>query len=206
MNRKKYVFSFLTTISLKFLIHGSFQYHFILLFRLKKPEKKPSKPSDEKIGEKIEPVSCESDEEESAPDFEYLLKLPSQPDSHFMLKSEQLKFNQKLDDNLFNYFSVDIKTLNLSLKVIPLNERHNIVEWTSEELNEMQSVAAGNEDAYRDYLVRNAVKRGNDKDKKKGEIEKPKSLKQPENDMAKTPKSNDDKELIQKWLDDILDI
>lgn len=160
-----------------------------------------------------------SDSDDDAPDFDYLLKLPSSTGSHFLLKSEQEKFSQELDTSskFSKYFNLDTKTLNLAMKAIPFDERHDIkgVAWNSGEIQIMKDEAEVNENLYREHLEKVMFEK-----KVKREAPKPQTITQKVDNIKidETPKASGvnakptptgpekDKESIQKWLDDILDI
>lgn len=157
-----------------------------------------------------------SDSEDEPPDFDYLLKLPPSSGSHFMLKSEQQKFEQELENNekFSKYFNIDTNVLNLALKSIPFNERHDIgVEWNSDELRNMEAEASKNEVIYRELLEKNLHEK---KAKPKPptlsnkleamKVSAPQSSKSLSKEASTVTGDGRDKESIQKWLDDILDI
>lgn len=177
--------------------------------------------SKRKIEDNTRKYEISSESEEEAPDFDYLLKLPPSTGSHFLLKSEQQKFNQDIDSTQFSkHFQLDTNVLNLALKSIPLNERHVLkdIEWNPEEIRQMQLTADANENLYREHLEKVSLK------KDKTLPVKPQTLSEKigKINIADTPASNatssnpqsnphstenpKDKESIQKWLDDILDI
>lgn len=140
----------------------------------------------------------DSESEDDAPDFDKLLKLPPSTGSHFMLKSEEKKFQELQEANMF---SIDIKLLNLAMQSIPFNERYDVktVEWTSGELEKMKQEAQAAEGKYQEALLNNPGKVPKAAEKPpEASIQKPKE---------KTPsKPKTEKESMQNWLDDILDL
>jgi predicted carbohydrate-binding protein with CBM5 and CBM33 domain len=150
-----------------------------------------------------------SDSEEEAPDFDYLLKLPPSTGSHFILKSEKEKFD---DTTQFSkHFVIDTNILNLAMKSIPFNERHEIggIEWSAAEVLQMREEAENNEKAYRDALEKILFdeKRKSEKQPEKlaKKVDEMKiSEEKPAKSALRTPAN--DKEAIQDWLDDILDM
>jgi hypothetical protein len=160
-----------------------------------------------------------SDSDEEPPDFDYLLKLPPSTGSHFLLKSEQERFSQELDtsSNFSKYFNLDTKTLNLALKSIPFYERHDIktIDWNSGEKQIMKDEAEVNENLYREHLEKCLFEKKEKRDPPKPQslVQKVAELKVEESHRTSEPSTNSkpagtekDKESIQKWLDDILDI
>lgn len=138
--------------------------------------------------------------EDSAPDFDYLLKLPPSNGSHFLMKSEQLKYQQDVETSLSKYFSIDTTLLNLNLRSIPFTERHefNNLKWKAGELSYMQDESELYENKYRDMLKNIPSRLQSDKSKPPAKVI-----------VEKETKPNIDspsKESIQKWLDDILDV
>lgn len=155
-------------------------------------------------GKRFDPSS---DSEDEAPDFDYLMKLPPSTGSHFILKSEKDKF-EDTSAQFSKHFVIDTNILNLALKSIPFNERHDIknIEWSSAELTQMKEEAEANEKVYRDTLEKilfDEKQKSEEKLTKKVESlkikEEPKTI-----SSSSTPKDN--KEAIQDWLDDILDM
>jgi hypothetical protein len=151
-----------------------------------------------------------SESEDEAPDFDYLLKLPPSAGSHFLLKSEQEKFGQEIDSSQFsNHFKIDTNILNLAIKSIPFNERHEIkgIEWNSTELLRFQEEAATNENKYKDMLEKNIFAAATQKPGKskteKIEI-KVKALRITEPKTVPQEPVKDDKESLEKFLDDLL--
>lgn len=151
-----------------------------------------------------------SGSEDEAPDFDYLLKLPSSSGSHFILKSEKEKFED--DSSQFSkHFVIDTNILNLAMKSIPFNERHDIpgIEWSSAEILQMGEEAQANEKTYRDAIEKKVHEKNRQIDEKSEKLgEKFESLKVSENKTAKIASKTpaNDKEAIQDWLDDILDL
>lgn len=147
-----------------------------------------------------------SDSDDSAPDFDYLLRLPPSTGAHFLLKSEQLKYQQEVDAEFSKNFTIDTALLNMALKSIPFNERHefNSFTWKSDELRNMQDESAIYEGKYRDMLenafVNNSKADKSEKPKPVPNVNKEKDEQKPDSN------SNNQKESIQKWLDDILDL
>lgn len=156
-----------------------------------------------------------SDSEEEAPDFDYLLKLPASTGSHFLLKSEQQRFNQDSDLEFSKHFHLDTVLLNLAMKSIPFNERQDIegVEWNSTELQKMKEDASHFAELYREALDRSR------EDKKESiadiankmnevkivdEAEQSGSFLSDKTTASKKPLK--EKESMQEWLDDILDL
>lgn len=151
-----------------------------------------------------------SDSEDDAPDFDYLLKLPSSTGSHFILKSEQEKFVDASAD-FTKHFVIDTNILNLAIKSIPFNERHDIknIEWSSAELTQMKDEAEANEKIYRDALEKILFdEKQKSEEKLARKVEALKISKEtktiPHQSSSTAPKDN--KEAIQDWLDDILDM
>lgn len=152
-----------------------------------------------------------SDSEDDVPDFDYLLKLPA--GSHFLLKSEQEKFNQQPDQIATfssKHFSLDANILNLAIQTIPFNERHENFKmiWNSQELRQMKEEASLFEEKYirnlvkaRDELPLNIDQNDESPIKPASNIENSVSS----SACSSNPKEGD-KESIQKWLDDILEI
>lgn len=141
----------------------------------------------------------DSESEDDAPDFDKLLKLPPSTGSHFMLKSEEKKFQEVQEASKF---SIDIKLLNLAMRSIPFNERYDIktVEWTSGELKKMKQEAETAEGKYQEALLNTP-----EKSTKAPEKPPPADLQKPkERTTSNKPKT--EKESMQNWLDDILDL
>jgi hypothetical protein len=175
--------------------------------------------SKRKIEENTRKYDLSSDSDEEPPDFDYLLKLPPSTGSHFLLKSEQERFNQELDtsSNFSKYFNLDIKTLNLAMNAIPFHERHDLksINLNSGEIQIMKDEAEANEILYREHLEKVLFDQ-----KEKQKAPKPQTLVQKVEKLKieEPPKTSctnvnpqaagtgKDKESIQKWLDDILDI
>jgi hypothetical protein len=137
-----------------------------------------------------------------------LCKLPPAADSHFLLKSEQEKFStESIASDFSKYFNVDIKTLNLAINATPFNERHNIrgIEWTEEELNNFKKEAEINEEIYQQHIKK--ISKIEDTAAKLSELSESnnqqKDLSPPESTSAG---SSTDKNSMEKWLDDILDL
>lgn len=147
-----------------------------------------------------ENISSLDSEEDSAPDFDYLLKLPPSNGSHFLMKSEQLKYQQDADTSLSKYFSIDTTLLNLNLRSIPFIERHelNNLKWKSDELSHMQEESELYENKYRDMLKNIPSRLQSDKPKPPVNVNVEKE--------KKPNVSSPSKDSIQKWLDDILDV
>lgn len=142
-------------------------------------------------------VKHDSESEEDAPDFDKLLKLPPSTGSHFMLKSEEKKF-QEQDGN--KAFKIDINLLNLAMSSIPFNERYDLrtVEWTSTELERMKQEAITAEGKYKEALRNNPAKSSIPAEKPQKSTQKPSE--------KTTSKPKTEKESMQNWLDDILDL
>lgn len=162
-----------------------------------------------------------SDSEDEAPDFNYLLKLPPKSsDSHFLFASEKQKFEAEPESSTMysKYFSIDTNSLNLAIQSIPFHIRHKVegIEWSPEELKEMEEIAAANEELYRKNLEELSLSKltSDLKLEKKPEVEVPKpaeDLIKPvstsvDNQEASSSGTPSDKESIQQWLDDILDV
>lgn len=100
--------------------------------------------------------------------------------------------------------------LNMAIKSIPFNERHNIqdTEWRAEELQQMTEIAAKNETMYRNHLEESTqskpTKLKQDSSADTGMPVKVSTKSQSTNIEPKL--QTGEKESIQKWLDDILDI
>ena len=147
---------------------------------------------------------------DEAPDFDYLLKLPSSSGSHFILKSEKEKFAD--DSSQFSkHFMIDTNILNLAMKSIPFNERHHIecINWSSAEIAQMCEEAQGNEKMYSKALAEKNLDKSQKFDDQTGKLdEKLESLNISAHKTAKTPSKShaNDKEAIQDWLDDILEL
>lgn len=125
--------------------------------------------------------------------------------SHFVFKNEQEKFqSDNLDFQFSKHFNIDVKLLNLAIKSIPFDERHNIngVIWTDDELVRMREDSKLNENLYKELMSKSEkiilvdkeivqkVERKDTKEEKKEEIHT----------------AGDDKKSMEKWLDNILDI
>jgi hypothetical protein len=94
------------------------------------------------------------------------------------------------------------------MKSIPFNERHEIggIEWSAAEVLQMREEAENNEKAYRDALEKILFdeKRKSEKQLTKKVDEMKISEEKPAKSASRTPAN--DKEAIQDWLDDILDM
>lgn len=150
-------------------------------------------------------VNSDSDDEEP-PNFDYLLKL-SLTGSHFLLKSEQERFNQDTSSQFLNHFNINTKELSLALKSIPFSERFEIpsIEWSSEELNKMKKDAQVNEDQFQLVLQNNLDRKMELLSVAKKE-ETPETNQPPSSSIPTANVDNKDKESFQQWLDDILEI
>lgn len=133
-------------------------------------------------------------EDDVLPDFNYLLKLPPSTGSRFRLKSEILKFNEHQEMQFSRHFNLDTKILNLSIQSIPFNERFEDFSWNVHEISDMKKEAKRFEEVLQEeYYKKNA---------------KPLSYSNERFEIAECPKpveNTDEKESIQKWLDDILE-
>lgn len=147
---------------------------------------------------KVPVKNRDSESEDDAPDFDKLLKMPPSTGSHFMLKSEEKKF-QELQD-VSKSFKIDIELLNLAMSSIPFNERYDLktVDWTSSELEKMKQEANTAEGKYQEALLSNPVKSPMPAEKPQSSIQKPSEK------ASNKPKT--EKESMQNWLDDILDL
>lgn len=138
-----------------------------------------------------------------------LLKIPS-TGSNFLLKSEQQKFQKHdLDTSYSKFFNVDTNMLNLALKGLSLIAKHDIegIDWSRSELTQMEDEVKASETEYRDLLEKKLIA-GNTSPLKQAAHtlhDNAKSSKL-ENDSASARKAEKDKESIQRWLDDVLDI
>lgn len=141
----------------------------------------------------------DSESEDDAPDFDKLLKLPPSTGSHFMLKSEEKKFQEVQEASKF---SIDIKLLNLAMRSIPFNERYDIktMEWTSDELEKMKQEAEMAGGKYQEALLNAPEKRS------KAPEKPPPADVQKLKEKATSNKPKTEKESMQNWLDDILDL
>lgn len=165
-----------------------------------------------------------SDEEEQPADFSYLLNSHASSSSHFILKSDQEKF-QNTDSviSTSKYFNVDINLLNASIKSLPFNEVYSSdiigtdVEWSSDELSRMKEVARINEEIYKSLLVNKyisennqAIEGSNPIQQVSEKIEKlnVEPLKVVEKIKAQQSVAVDSnqKESMEQWLDDVLDL
>lgn len=138
------------------------------------------------------------------PDFDYLLKFKPSVDSHLILKSDQKLFDAS---DLANHFQIDKNMLNLCMLSIPFNERHTIdgVTWRSDELYDMQEVARKNqvmlgEKISHVEMIDNSASSRN-KSAIKTDLENSVRAK-----GMQQPVTRNEKEEIQNWLDDVLDI
>lgn len=152
-----------------------------------------------------------SDSEEEAPDFNFLVSQHTSTGSHFVFKGEQEKFQgESLANQFSKYFNVDTKLLNLAIKSIPFNERHEIIsgiEWSKEELHHMREEARNCEQAYKQLLESNLSKPEEKKVQKvTSQVEKLKIEEKKESAVSVEPPKSDDKKSMEKWLDDILDL
>ena len=149
------------------------------------------------------PTNQDQDSDEEAPNFQDLLKLPPSTGSHFLFKSEQKKFQQ--GSSASKTFKIDTNLLNLALKSIPFNQRHDIkgVEWVNGELEEMKREAQLLEEDYKTALAK-APEPEPTIEKQVKHIPEPSTT----TPSAKSPKSKPatEKESMQNWLDDILDL
>lgn len=153
----------------------------------------------------------ESSDEEEVPDFDYLLKFKPSVDSHLILKSDQRLFDTT---ELTNHFQIDKNLLNLSMLSIPFNERHEIegVNWRSDELLNMQKISDHHRNKLNEKISqissdqkRIYVSDNIDKVRKDCISEQAKNLEIPKSQQKiSSPKS--EKEDIQNWLDDVLEI
>lgn len=156
-----------------------------------------------------------SDEEnlqDSAPDFEKLLKMAPSIGSHFVFKSEKKWENENVESlsNKYSkkYFNLDPNMLNLSLLSIPFYERHDFEFFDDEEKSKMDKQAKNHEENYWNALEKfkndNLKLKTNEKPVKSDIVEQVAKLeiKAPKKPIAPSKGSED----IQQWLDDILDI
>lgn len=155
-----------------------------------------------------------SDDEEKLPDFSYLLNLHSSSTSHLILKSDQEKFETESVINTSKYFNIDINLLNSSIKSIPFNEIHNIkgIEWSQIELDYMKEVSKANEEVYKTLLASQFTNQATKevslpenitKEVEELKISPQKDIKQK---VEEQPIASDNKESMEKWLDDVLDL
>ena len=150
-------------------------------------------------------------EDDTPPDFDYLLKLPSSAGSHFLLKAEEQKFNQQPDLNvqLSKQFYLDTNILNLALQSIPFNERHETfnILWNAQELEQMKEEATSFEKKYHENLqkVLSDSKVKENALRIEGTAELVPNMEAVNLEQSFSSGKND-KESIQKWLDDILEI
>lgn len=165
-------------------------------------------------------IPSDEEDEDELLDFNYLVKQQISTGSHFILKSEQEKFHSESIVNFSKYFNIDIHLLNASIKSVPFYERHEIkdVEWKREELDCMREAARVNEDAYKTLLktsIEKAKKKSNpiettdklsNKEKDTLRISSSASKNKEEATAVATNNSGTNKESMEKWLDDILDI
>lgn len=140
-----------------------------------------------------------------------MLSQQSAAGSHFLLKSEQEKFQGDQHQLSSKHFNIDIKSLNLAIKSIPFYERHmlNDIDWSEEELNQMREEAKVHEEAYKELMKVSDNKVIEQKvEKVKRKVEKlsidPVKEEEKKSEVEKSPK--DEKKSMEKWLDDILDI
>lgn len=152
-------------------------------------------------------INSDSDDDEP-PNFDYLLKLSS-TGSHFLLKSEQERFNQDLETKtpFSSHFNLDTNVLSLAFKSIPFDERHAIanIEWGQEELNQMQKAAEINEEQFR-LILQNNLHKKIELSSVTDKVESLKLTKAPVSSSTAPVGGQKDKESIQQWLDDILEI
>lgn len=161
-------------------------------------------------------ISDEKDEE--LPDFSYLLSsCASHSSNHLILKSDKEKFqNSESALNTSKYFNVDINLLNSSIKSIPFNEIQDIkgIEWTEEEITQMNEIAKVNEEIYKSllansYLKQNQIAENSQVEKLSKKIDdhlKLPSVKKVDQEKAVELKDGENKESMEKWLDDVLDL
>ena len=134
-------------------------------------------------------------------DFSYLINSHSSSTSHLILKSEQEKY-QKSESvlNTSKYFNVDIKILNQSIKSVPFYALHDIkgIEWSQEEINQMNEEATVNDEIYKTLLAENR--------QISEEIRLMKLSSPAEKETKQQKTDSDDKESMEQWLDDVLDL
>ncbi|XP_070495979.1 uncharacterized protein [Chironomus tepperi] len=155
-----------------------------------------------------------SDEEEKLPDFNYLLNLHSSSTSHLILKSDQEKFETESVINTSKYFNVDINLLNSSIKSIPFNEIHNIegIEWSQDEIDRMNEVSKTNEEVYKTLLASLLTNQAPDESRSPEKLTKEidslkvSPQKETKKKVVEPPTLSDNKESMEKWLDDVLDL
>lgn len=144
----------------------------------------------------------EEDEEDHGSDFKTLSKSQPPVGSHFILKSEQKKFqvNPDLQSNI-KLFQIDTKILNLAMKSIPYNERYSVnVTWSEQELQKMKTEAELWAKQYEEALRQIDIMKKLATDTK--------STPQVPQETANSTevRAGDVKGEMQDWLDDILSI
>lgn len=177
--------------------------------------------------QEVEPVAPQrlralesSDSEGDAPDFGYLLNLPASTGSHFLLKSEHQRFNQDSELEFSKHFKIDTHLINLAMKSIPFNEKQNVrgVQWNSTELLEMAKDASHYAELYREALEHSQQEKEEasvlaakirEVEIQPGIHQKTKPSGNPGSSSVKTKSLSEptkEKESMQEWLDDILDM
>ncbi|KAG5680388.1 hypothetical protein PVAND_009897 [Polypedilum vanderplanki] len=158
---------------------------------------------------KIQVEESSDDEQETLPNFDYLASIPVSTQSHFILKSEQEKFQGESIVNYSKYFKINVNLLNASIKSLPFNELHVIkgIEWSEEELKDMQEIAQYNENQYKELLNKNteAIKVPKPEKELGQKVEKLK-ISQKATESKEVAVESNSKASMEKWLDDILDI
>ena len=116
--------------------------------------------------------------------------------------------------NTSKYFNIDINLLNSCIKSIPFNQIHNIegIEWSKDEVDRMNEVSKTNEEVYKalleSLLTSQATEISSSPEKVIKEIKDLKISPQKEDKkiVVEQQGATNNKESMEKWLDDVLDL
>lgn len=139
------------------------------------------------------------------------MNLHTSSTSHLILKSDQERY-EKAESviNTSKYFKVDLNLLNSAIKSVPFSVLHDIkgIEWTAEELNHMNETAKLNEENYKSLLAKSSNHREKEVSPQivTKEIEQLKISPSKSRTIDSATVAPDNKESMEKWLDDVLDL
>lgn len=177
-----------------------------------KPEKVQKQVSSssnlDKVTEKYSNITIQHDhsdeDSDQSPDFDYLLKFAPSTASHMILKSDQQLFDSSSVE-LSKHFSIDSNLLNVCMLSIPFNERFHDddIEWKSDELERLQENANFYEKKLNDKISHISSSKPAETSKPILKTFKSEEKKSP---IVKEKTAKTEKEQIQNWLDDVLDI
>lgn len=153
-------------------------------------------------------IPSSDSEDDSPPDFDYLLSFSSSHESHFLLKAEQQKFNQRESVQLSKHFNLDTNILNLAVRSIPFNERHEDLKilWNSQEVRQMKEEAASFEEVYYQSLQKSCNKETPPINRSLQQTDESTNKAALSEAKISSAENKGEKESIQEWLDDILDL